>query len=97
VEQFVKINLFGRERIFAADTDEELQAQRVADCLSEEIVKVENRTTGFANNDILILAMAALNIAANYIELKDKYDDLSKKISDKSVNVLKTLDSFIIS
>ncbi len=93
MEQLVKINLFGTEKTFIADTDK-FQAQRVANCLAEEIAKAENRTTGFGSNNISVLAMAALNITAKYIELKDRYDDLSKRISEKSINVIRILDNY---
>jgi len=95
LKRFITIELFGQKNTFATDT-EILQAQSSADYLREEVARVENQIKSifWRNNKLSILTIAALNISNEYIELKNKYDDLLNRISKGSISLIRRLDNY---
>lgn len=93
VEQLVTIELFGQLHTFGAET-EISKAKEVADVLVKEVSRIEGQLSAKASMipRQTILILAALNIAGENYELKRKYSERLKDISERSANLVKTLD-----
>lgn len=96
LEQFITIELFGQPYTFKAE-EEVSRAKEVADFFVEEVNKVEvqmsDKISNVTKNTILILA--ALNIANENYELKKNHSVLLRDISERYVNLIRTLDTGI--
>ncbi len=77
--------------LFKADTDVE-KANQVADHLAREVAKVEAHVSKKATDQTKLL-IAALNIAGENFEIKDRYFKFRKAVADKSENLLGALNA----
>lgn len=92
MEQLVKIELFGQPYTFKTESGI-TNAKEVADYLVKEVTKFENQhSSKSSGTKLVILILAALNIANENIELKKKYSDLLITISKQSANLICALD-----
>ncbi|UCF90580.1 MAG: cell division protein ZapA [Desulfobacterales bacterium] len=93
MEQLVTIELFGQAYTFKADA-EDTKAEDIADFLVREVARVENQQSGQSSKitKFAILILAALNIANENVELKKRHSKFIKEISERSANLLRTLE-----
>jgi len=93
LEQHITIELFGKPFTFKADA-EVTQAKEVADLLVKEVARVENQQSDQAStiSNLTILMLAALNIANEHMELKRDHKKLLRDISERSKNLIQTLN-----
>jgi len=95
LDQLVTIELFGQPYTFKTESDI-TNAKEVADCLVKEVRRVESQhSTQSSATKFATLILAALNIANENIEQKRKYSDLVIRISKKSENLIRELDSMV--
>ena len=93
MEQLVTIEIFGQPYTFKTDTDV-VNAKEVADYLVQEVTKIETQDSSKSSvTKFTTLLLAALNIANENIEMKQKYSDLLKNFSKRSMNLIRTLDT----
>jgi cell division protein ZapA (FtsZ GTPase activity inhibitor) len=94
LEQLVTINLFGQPYTFRAENDSVNPAE-VADCLMEEVRKVESHQTGAHGdaNKFAMLLIAALNIANEHIKLKKDLEAFKEMIAERSDQLNRHLDA----
>ena len=93
MEQLVTIELFGQPYTFKAQSDVG-NAKEVADHLVKEVTKIETQYSSKSPvNKLATLILAALNIANENIKLKKNHSDLLMNISQKSANLIHTLDT----
>ena len=90
LEQFITIELLGQKSTYAVDI-EISEAYKIADCLIKEVSKVERQVTK-RHNSLSILTIAALNITEEYLNIKEKYNELFSKVSESSEELLKKLN-----
>ncbi|MDJ0830012.1 MAG: cell division protein ZapA [Desulfobacterales bacterium] len=94
MEQLITINLFGQPYTFKTES-EFTKAKEVADLLVKEVTRVESQqpgeSSGITKQAVLILA--ALNIANQNIELKQSYSEFMSVLSEKSSNLIHSLDT----
>ncbi len=97
MEQFLKIDIFGKQYTFKAET-EFSHAKEVADLLVKEVRRVELRQPDFpvSNNQLGIMILTALNIANDNIEIKRKHSEFLSVISGKSAKLLSKVDDCLI-
>jgi len=97
LEQFLKIDIFGKQYTFKAET-EFSHAKEVADLLVKEVRRVELRQPDFpvSNNQLGIMILTALNIANDNIEIKRKHSEFLGVISGKSAKLLNKVDDCLI-
>ena len=92
MEQLLTIELFGQPYTFRTDSDL-TKAREVADILIREVRRVESQQkksgTGITKNAMLILA--ALNIAAENIELQKKQTDFIENVSQRAETIMKLM------
>ena len=87
------ITLLGKKLKFKADEDVS-DAKQVAELLTKEVNKVSNKEKhAFGMDNFTKLTQAALNIANDFVELQRNYNELEKKISDRSDALLKSIDT----
>lgn len=93
MEQLLTIELFGQPYTFKTDSDL-TKAKEVADILMREVRRVEAQqresSTGITKNAMLILA--ALNIAAENIELRKKQTNLMESVSHRAETIMKLME-----
>ena len=94
MEHLVTIELFGQPYTFK--TQSEIgQAKEVVDFLVKEVAKIENsqliRTA--SKNHVAIIVLAALNIAKEYMDLKQLQAELRHTISDRSTSIIRKLEA----
>jgi len=93
LEQLLTIELFGQPYTFKTDSDL-TKAKEVADFLIREVRRVEAQqresSTGITKNAMLILA--ALNIAAENIELRKKQTNLMESVSHRAETIMKLME-----
>ena len=93
MEQLVTIEIFGQPYTFKTDSDV-VNAKEVADYLVQEVTKIETQDSSKSSvTKFTTLLLAALNIANENIEMKQKYSDLLKNFSKRSMNLIRTLDT----
>ena len=94
MEQIVTIELFGQKHTFKANS-EVTKAEEVADFLVREVTRVESLQTDQSSNmsKLTILMLAALNIANEHMELKRDHSKLLEDVSNKTANLIRTLDN----
>ncbi len=94
MEEIVTIELFGQTHTFKADA-EVTKAKEVADLLVQEVTRIENQQSNHSPNmsKLTILMLAALNIANDHVELKKNHTKLLHDVSDRTTNLIHTLDS----
>ncbi len=93
MEQLLTIELFGQPYTFKTDSDL-TKAKEVADILMREVRRVEAQqresSTGITKNAMLILA--ALNIAAENIELRKKQTNFMESVSHRAETIMKLME-----
>jgi cell division protein ZapA len=92
LEQLLTIELFGQPYTFRTDSDLQ-KAKTVADILMREVKQVEAQQkkagTGITKNAMLILA--ALNIAEENLELKQKQTNFMENVSQRADTIMKLM------
>ncbi|UCD16904.1 MAG: cell division protein ZapA [Candidatus Zixiibacteriota bacterium] len=92
-EKTVKVVIFGEEYPIRGDADSEY-ILRVADYVDRRMKEIALKSKNKSPNRIAILA--ALNIAGEYLDLKDtKVTDLSE-VEDRAKSILDLLDSKLL-
>ena len=96
MEEIVTIELFGQTHTFKADS-EVTKAKEVADLLVQEVTRIENQQSNHSPNmsKLTILMLAALNIANDHVELKRSHTKLLHDVSDRTANLIHTLDDSV--
>ena len=96
MEQIVTIELFGQTHTFKANS-EVTKAKEVADLLVREVNRVEGQQTDPSSNmsKLTILMIAALNIANEHMELIRNHSELLDDVSDRTANLIQTLDNSV--
>ena len=93
MEQLLTIELFGQPYTFKTDSDL-TKAKEVADILIREVGRVEAQQkksgAGITKNAMLILA--ALNIAAENIELRQKQTNFIESVSQRADTIMKLME-----
>jgi hypothetical protein len=92
--QHVTIRLFGQPHTFRTDTDSH-KVQKVADFLVQEVGRVESSQPGTKSDmtPLTILMIAALSIANEHLELKERYSQFIENISVRTNHLLRTVDA----
>jgi cell division protein ZapA (FtsZ GTPase activity inhibitor) len=96
LDQIVTIELFGQTHTFKSNS-EVTQAEEVADFLIQEVHRVEGQQTDQSSNmsKLTILMLAALNIANEHIELKRNHYKFLDDVSNRTANLIRTLDNSV--
>ena len=93
MEQLLTIELFGQPYTFKTDSDL-TKAKEVADILVREVKRIESQQkksgAGITKNAMLVLA--ALNIAAENIELNKKQTDFIENVSQRTDSIMKLME-----
>jgi cell division protein ZapA len=94
LEQLLTIELFGQPYTFKTDSDL-TRAKEVADILTREVRRVEAQQekvhSGITKNAMLILA--ALNIAAENVELKNKQTNFMENVSQRAETIMRLMET----
>ncbi len=93
MEEIVTIELFGQKHTFKANS-EVTKAKEVADLVVKEVNRIEGQQSNNSSNmsKLTILMLAALNIANDHVELKRNHSQLLHDVSDRTANLIHTLD-----
>ncbi len=93
MENLIKIELFGERHKFKTDLEPN-QAEAVVELLLKEIFRVQNShgEKSLGINNVAILIIAALNIAKENIELKNRNSKIVRQIFNRSEKLIKNLD-----
>jgi cell division protein ZapA (FtsZ GTPase activity inhibitor) len=96
LDEIFTIELFGQTHTFKANS-EVTKAKAVADLLVNEVCRIEDQQENQSSNmsKITILMLAALNIANENIEMKSDHAKLLHDITDRTTNLIHTLDSSV--
>ena len=96
MDEFVTIELFGQTHTFKANS-EVTKAKAVADLLVNEVCRIEDQQANQSSNmsKLTILMLAALNIANENIEMKCDHAKLLHDITDRTTNLIHTLDNSV--
>ena len=96
MEEIVTIELFGQTHTFKADS-EVTKAKEVADLLVKEVTRLEEQQSNQSSNmsKMTILMLAALNIANEHMELKRNHSKLLHDVTDRTANLIHTLDNSV--
>jgi len=96
LEQLVTIELFGQPYTFKTESAVN-DAKEVADFLVREVSKIETQHSSKSPNvtKFATLILAALNIANENIELKNRHSDLLRDVSSRSSSLINTLDAAV--
>ena len=94
MDEIFTIELFGQTHTFKANS-EVTKANAVADLLVQEVRRIEDQHENQSSNmsKLTILMLAALNIANENIEMKNDHAKLLHDISDRTTNLIHTLDN----
>ena len=96
MEEIVTIELFGQTHTFKADS-EVTKAKEVADLLVNAVSRIEDQQSNQSSNmsKLTILMLAALNIANDHMELKRNHSQLLHDVTDRTANLIHTLDNSV--
>jgi cell division protein ZapA (FtsZ GTPase activity inhibitor) len=96
LDEIVTIELFGQTHTFKANS-EVTKAKEVADLVVKEVNRIENQQSNQTSNmsKLTILMLAALNIANDHVELKRNHSKLLHDVSDRTANLIHTLDDSV--
>ncbi len=96
MEEIVTIELFGQKHTFKANS-EVTKAKEVADLVVKEVTRIEGQQSNNSSNmsKLTILMLAALNIANDHVELKRNHSKLLHDVSDRTANLIHTLDDSV--
>ena len=94
MDQLLTIEVLGQPFTFKTDS-KELEARAVADFVAKSVEKVRLQCAHQVPtpDKRAILILAALNIASEYFDLKEKYQEMLDDINQRSVHLLNTLES----
>ena len=94
VEKIITIEVLGEQFKFRAD-DDRLDPNLIAEFLMQELKQVESQFSAHARktDKLAILAMAALNIAKQNIELKNNQTDILKSIATRAAKLDRIVES----
>ena len=94
MEEIITIELFGQKYSFKADSGVE-SAGEIADLLTAEVEMVERQVSNqtFGMDKLTILALAALNISSEYVELKRKHAELIDRINERSNSIVHKINA----
>ena len=92
--QHVTIELFGQPYTFKAES-EETNTKTVADYLVKEVKRIEEQHGGRQPkmSRLNMMILAAMNIANENIELKEKHSVLINEVSIRSMKLVQRLDT----
>jgi S-DNA-T family DNA segregation ATPase FtsK/SpoIIIE len=95
LEKFVTIELFGTLHKLKTE-DSEVDAERVVQCLVEEIDAAGNKMPSKPSqaNPFNVLLLAALNMASKYVKLETEHRRFSREISERYEALKKKIDGF---
>jgi cell division protein ZapA len=93
LEQLLTIELFGQPYTFKTDSDL-TKAKEVADILIREVecVAAKQKQSGTAITKNAMLVLAALNIAAKNIELKEKQTNFIENVSQRADTIMRLME-----
>lgn len=93
MEQLLTIEIFGQPYTFQTDSDL-TKAKAIADVLVREAHKIEHqqKKTGADLNKNTMLIIAALNIATENAELKQKQEKFIETISQRAEQLIRSLE-----
>ncbi|CAB1063976.1 hypothetical protein D1BOALGB6SA_8765 [Olavius sp. associated proteobacterium Delta 1] len=96
MDKLVTIELFGQTHTFKAKS-EVTKAKAVADLLVKEVSRIEDQQANQSSNmsKLTILMLAALNIANENMELKRNHSKLLDDVTDRTTNLIHTLDNSV--
>lgn len=96
MDEIVTIELFGKTHTFKANS-EVTQAKEVADLLVSEVNRIEDQQANQSSNmsKLTILMLAALNIANENLELKRNHSKLLHDVTDRTANLIHTLENSV--
>lgn len=93
MSQVFKVDILGSEYSLRGDFDPEL-LQKVAVLLNQRLKEVQSTMT--SANKVHLLILTALNIAYDYLQVKDQLEQMEKTVEDKTHQWADKLDSFKI-
>jgi cell division protein ZapA (FtsZ GTPase activity inhibitor) len=90
VDRIIRILLFGQAYEFRADR-QLVHAEKIADHVVQEVEKAQSSASLPGKLETVILA--ALNIANNYFEMKERCDNLSRDIEQRCKTLIDSIDA----
>jgi cell division protein ZapA (FtsZ GTPase activity inhibitor) len=89
----ITIELFGQPYTFKADTEADT-AREIAELLSQEVAKVQEKEGGKASYipKLTIMILAALNIAHHAVQLKKDHGEFANRINEHCERLVSMLD-----
>lgn len=90
MERIISIRLFDRSYTFRADAQVS-QAEKVANCVVEQVERARASADGPSKMDTVILA--ALNIANDYLEMKHSREKILKDIDRRCKVLIQHIDA----
>lgn len=94
MDQLLTIDVLGQPFTFKSDanvTDAKAVADYVTQAVNNIDAQISKKNPPLDKRAILILA--ALNIANEYFDLQKKYQQLVKEITERSANLIETLET----
>ena len=92
MDRTVSIELFGKAYTFRADA-QVCQAENVADYVVEQVEKARASAEVPGNLDTVILA--ALNIASDYFEIKNRCEEVLKQLDQRCTVLIENIDAIV--
>jgi len=90
VDRIVRIELFGQAYELRAEA-QRIHAEKIADYVVQEVERAQSSANVPGKLETLILA--ALNIANNYFEMKERRDNLSRDIDQRCRTLIENIDA----
>ena len=90
VDRIVRIELFGQAYELRAEA-QRIHAEKIADYVVQEVERAQASANVPGKLETLILA--ALNIANNYFEMKERRDNLSRDIDQRCRTLIENIDA----
>lgn len=94
MDQLLTIEILGQPFTFKTDSNE-ADANAVADYVVQAVNSIHGQSTQKAQSldKRAILILAALNIANDYFDLQEKYQQLLQDIDHRSANLINVLET----
>ena len=86
----IEIKLLGQDYSLGTELDTS-RAKAVAKCVAEKVEEVERESEGYSKLDIIILA--ALDIANDFLEVREKHTDFIEDIASRSQFLLHKIET----
>jgi hypothetical protein len=89
LEEVINIDVFGEKFSFNADLDDQ-EARQAIDFFLEELENTESRLSQNSKNvsKLVKLLLATMNIANNFLEVRDELEETEKNIDFELENLL---------